>query len=259
MPRDSFPDGVAEQLKWYVYRLIDPRNGETFYVAKGQRNRIFAHAKGLLDTEEEDVADPKLQRIKEISAAGLEVGHVIHRHGIETARTALEVEAALIDAYPGLENKVRGHGSKDYGSRHVEEIIEEYSAEPFVVREPLLLISIGRTYYQRRGVYDAVRCAWKIDTKRAGQRLVLAVLRGLVVGAYRPSQWIPDTLENFPDMEDHTYAPDRWGFVGNDAEDVVWQQYVRKRVPEIYRPRGARNPIQYCDPDETSATHIAPS
>jgi hypothetical protein len=250
MQRESFPGGVAEQLKWYVYRLIDPRNGETFYVGKGQGNRIFTHAKGILNAEDEEIADPKIQRIKEISAAGLEVGHVIHRHGIETARIAHEVEAALIDAYPGLENKVRGHGSKDYGSRHVEQIIEEYNAEPFVVIEPLLLISIGRMYYQRRSVYDAVRCAWKIDTKRAGQRLVLAVLRGLVVGAYQPSKWIPATLKNFPDMEVHPDMPDRWGFVGNDAEDVVWQQYVRKRVPERYRPRGAQNPIRYCDPDE---------
>ena len=112
MPRDSFPAGVSEQLRWYVYRLIDPRNGETFYVGKGQGDRIFAHAKGLLDGGEENIADPKLQRIREINAAGLEAGHVIHRHGIETARIAYEVEAALIDAYPGLENKVRGHGSR---------------------------------------------------------------------------------------------------------------------------------------------------
>ena len=47
MARDSFPAGVAEQLKWYVYRLIDPRNGETFYVGKGRGNRVsLSHAKG---------------------------------------------------------------------------------------------------------------------------------------------------------------------------------------------------------------------
>ncbi len=40
---DSFPAGVAEKLKTYVYRLIDPRNGETFYVGKGQGDRVFAH------------------------------------------------------------------------------------------------------------------------------------------------------------------------------------------------------------------------
>ena len=250
MPRDRFPDGVAEQLKWYVYRLIDPRNGETFYVGKGQGNRIFAHAKADLKTEEEDITDPKIQRIKEIIAAGMEVGHVIHRHGIKTDAIAKEVEAALIDAYPGLENKVRGHGSKDYGSRHVEQIIAEYSAQEFEVKEPLLLISIGREYYQRRSVYDAVRFAWKIDPERAEQRLVLATLRGLVVGVYRPSKWLPATMENFPDIETHRDRPERWGFEGQEAEEAVQRYYMSKRAPQRYRPRGAQNPIRYCDPDK---------
>jgi hypothetical protein len=33
---DSFPPDVAQKLKTYVYRLIDPRNAETFYVGKGR-------------------------------------------------------------------------------------------------------------------------------------------------------------------------------------------------------------------------------
>ena len=37
MTRDHFHDGVSEQLKWYVYRLVDPRNGGTFYVGGGPR------------------------------------------------------------------------------------------------------------------------------------------------------------------------------------------------------------------------------
>ncbi len=249
MPRDSFPTGVAERLKWYVYRLIDPRNGETFYVGKGQGNRVFAHANGLPDGDADEVSDPKLGRVREIKAAGLEVSHVIHRHGIDSAKIAYEVEAALIDAYPGLTNRVKGHGSRDYGSRHVEQIIEEYSAEPFVVKEPLVLISIGTMYYQRSSVYDAVRCAWKIDVNRAGQRLVLAHLRGLVVGAFRPTKWLPATIKNFPGLEDRD-IPDRWGFVGDPAEDAVWQHYVRKRVPEQYRRRGAANPVRFCEPGQ---------
>ena len=36
---ESFPADVARKLKTYVYRLIDPRNGETFYVGKGHGNR----------------------------------------------------------------------------------------------------------------------------------------------------------------------------------------------------------------------------
>jgi uncharacterized protein len=43
---ESFPTEVAQKLKTYVYRLIDPRNGETFYVGKGQGDsRIFPHAR----------------------------------------------------------------------------------------------------------------------------------------------------------------------------------------------------------------------
>jgi hypothetical protein len=41
---NGFPPGVAEKLKTYVYRLIDPRNGETFYVGKGKGDRVFVTA-----------------------------------------------------------------------------------------------------------------------------------------------------------------------------------------------------------------------
>ena len=264
MPRDSFPAGVAEQLKWYVYRLIDPRNGETFYVGKGQGNRVFAHAKGdytgtvgsdtaaLNDEDIEDSADLKIKRINEIKSVGLDVGHVIHRHGIERPEVAYEVEAALIDAYPGLTNQVGGHGSGDYGSRHVEEIIAQYTAEPFEVKESLILIYVGRTIHLNDDPYNAVRCAWKINGNKAnGYKLVLAHANGKVVGAYRPNaHWIPATQENFPGLigEDfinpETGNPTRWGFAGYRAEDV-WNQYVGKRVPDEYK--GAQNPIRYCD------------
>ena len=39
----DFPEEVARRVGNYVYRLIDPRNGETFYVGKGRRNRVFQH------------------------------------------------------------------------------------------------------------------------------------------------------------------------------------------------------------------------
>ena len=31
----SFPQEVIDKIGNYVYRLIDPRNGETFYIGKG--------------------------------------------------------------------------------------------------------------------------------------------------------------------------------------------------------------------------------
>ena len=261
MVRDSFPAGVTEQLKWYVYRLIDPRNGETFYVGKGQGNRIFAHAKGdyagmvspdtnASDEEDrEDTADLKIERINEIRNAGLEIGHVVHRHGIERQDVAYEVEAALIDAYPGLTNLVEGHGSGDYGSRHVEEIVAQYAVESFEVMEHLLLISIGTMYYQRP-LYDAVRWAWKVKRDRVEQyKLVLAHNRGLVVGAFRPTEWLPATRVNFPGLEGYADAPERLAFIGHEAETETRALYVGKRVPERYRRKGAANPVRYCDPE----------
>ena len=254
MIKDNFPDGVAEQLKWYVYRLIDPRNGETFYVGKGRSNRVFDHAKGIPLDEADEVLDPKLQRIKEIQAAGLEVGHVIHRHGLSTSDRAHEVEAAVIDAYPGLTNKVRGRGSRDYGSRHVEEIIDEYAGEEFEVKEPLMLISVSTYYYRRDNAYDAVRFAWRVNRDRVKQyNLVLARVRGLVVGAYRPTnnEWIRATRENFHDLaeryNDIRDEPGRMGFVGEPAEPDVWDYYYRKRVPKRYL-RG-QNAIRYLKPE----------
>jgi hypothetical protein len=129
--RTRLPVGVAEKLGYYVYRLIDPRDGETFYVGKGQGDRVFQHANEAVKPGlEEDAFDLKILRIQEIRSAGLDVGHVIHRHGIKGEETAFEVEAAVIDAYPGLANKVGGHSS-DFGVAHVEELIALYAAEPF--------------------------------------------------------------------------------------------------------------------------------
>ena len=245
MPRDRFPNGVSDKLGWYVYRLVDPRNGETFYVGKGEGSRIFAQSQGILsDTPDEDASDLKYQRIKEILTIGLDVGHVVHRHGISSSKTAYEVEAALIDAYPGLTNRVGGHGSGDYGSQHVEEIIKAYDAEQFEVREPLILISIGVLFNREEfSVYEAVRAVWKLDVTRANNfKLVLARHKGLVVGAYRPDRWLEATPGNFARLE--TEVPGRWGFEGKRAEDV-WDDYVGKRVPDRFLKKGAANPVRY--------------
>lgn len=249
MQADRFPVEVAERLKWYVYRLIDPRNGETFYVGKGRGDRIFQHVKGALAaSKDEDATDLKFQRIKDIAAAGLEVAHVIHRHNIEDENVAFQIEAALIDAYPGLANRVSGHGAGDYGVRHVEEIIADYTAQPFEAREPLILISIARSYEEEtKDIYDAVRGVWRIDVNKAKNfKLVLAHRRGLVLGAFRPRDWLPATKANFPWLPDDIQG--RFGFAGEPAEQGVAILYVRKRVPDVYRAKGAANPVRFVEP-----------
>lgn len=176
-------DNVAGRLQHYVYRLIDPRNGTTFYVGRGQGNRVFSHAAGQerpADSEESAVL--KLKTIWAIKNAGFQVKHVIHRHGMGPD-TVKEVESAVIDAYPGLTNIQAGQDS-DRGVMHAEEIIRLYEAQEAVFLPKLVLININRTS-DDQAPYDAVRYSWKIDPDKARRcDYVLAVRRGLIIGAF---------------------------------------------------------------------------
>jgi len=237
---ESFPPEVTHQLKTYVYRLIDPRNGETFYVGKGRGNRVFAHIRAEQNLEGDEL-DNKLKRIRDIRLAGFEVAHVIHRHGMDE-KTALEVEAALIDAYPGLTNVAGGEGSNDCGAMHAKEIIRRYVAEEAEFQHKALLISVNRSAAET-SLYEATRYAWKISKSKAKKaEVVLATIRGLIVGAFVVQDWLEATAANFPGHED---APGRFGFIGQEAPAEIRNLYVGKRVPDEYRKRGAANPIKY--------------
>ena len=87
----------------------------------------------------------------------------------------------------------------------------------------------------------------RLMSKKAQQYgMVLAHAYGLVVGAYRPSKWMPTTRDTFPLRLDED-VPTRCGFTGESAETKVWNLYVGKRVPGQYR--GSQNPVRYCDMD----------
>jgi hypothetical protein len=237
-----FTPDVADKLKSYVYRLIDPRNGETFYVGKGQGNRVFAHIHEQIDEDEdEDGQSNKLRRIRHIRLAGFEVAHVIHRHGMDDP-TAFQVEAALIDAYPGLLNNAGGHGSSEFGAMHALEIICLYAAEPAVFQHRALLISVNRSA-EDLPLYEATRYAWKVSLPKAKRAdVILPTRQGLIVGAFIASQWLEATAENFPGRET---VPGRFGFVGTEAPDAIRSLYIGKRVPDQYRKPGVANPIRY--------------
>lgn len=237
-----FSNAVKEHLKFYVYRLIDPRNGETFYVGKGTGNRVFSHGVEEL-RESDDAIGAKLRRIRDIRMSGFEVAHVIHRHGMDE-ETAIEVEAALIDAYPETANLVRGQASDDRGLMHARQIIDRYEAPIVTLARRAMIIHISRTAAER-DIYDAVRFAWKIDPNRAARaEIVLAVIQGLIVGVFVPDRWVRATAENFPAMTEG-HSPDRWGFEGHPAPEHIANDYLRHRLPESMRLRGAQAPVRY--------------
>jgi hypothetical protein len=91
---------------FYVYHLIDPRDGSVFYVGKGQGRRSSQHARDAKAGRIGNVE--KHARITAIHAAGLEVKeHITSRH--ETERQAYAAERAEIERLrAGLTNVVSG-------------------------------------------------------------------------------------------------------------------------------------------------------
>jgi uncharacterized protein len=237
-----FSERVTKELGCYVYRLIDPRNGETFYVGKGNGNRVFNHAADKL--KDEDIISEKLLRIRQIRNAGFEVEHVIHRHGLDND-TAVEIEAALLDAYPGTTNIAGGHHSGDRGAMHAKEVVAKYEAKIADFKHPMLAIIVNRSA-EERNLYDAVRFAWRLDRERAKQaQFVLAVRNGVIIGVFRPTKWMEATKENFPGFESVNADHRRLGFEGDEAPEDIKRLYKDHRMPDEFRKRGAASPVRY--------------
>ena len=259
MATDQFPPIVLDHLGWYVYRLVDPRNDQTFYVGKGQGNRIFDHTNGLLTKKDDDILSLKLDTIKAIQDSGEQVQYLVHRHGIEDQKTAFMVEAVLIDAYPELANIVGGHGSSQLGCRSVAEICELYAIEEAIFKHDAILIDISRTFNRRRPtrerLYEAVRLMWVLKKEHAEKHeLVLPHRGGVILGVFRPMQWMPATMENLEHFSSHkemierhrlSGKPERLGFVGHEETDPeIVRLYERKRVPDQYRS-APQQPCRY--------------
>jgi uncharacterized protein len=230
---DKFSETAKAALKYYVYRLVDPRNGETFYVGKGKDDRVFQHLKFAIDASDEDASSLKVQRINVIRASGLEPIHVIHRHGMEEAQ-AFEVEAALMEAYPGLSNAQSGHDSAARGSAHSTQIEFLYNAPELSTKEPCILIVVNKSFDGDESLYEATRGNWRLSlTKASKAKYALAVVRGVVIGAFQIKSWHNGTPEG------------RFYFEGSPVDNTIGQTLVRHRLPDGFRKRGAANPIRY--------------
>lgn len=248
MSATSFPSEVTLKLGYYVYRLIDPRNGETFYVGKGVGNRVFQHARAELksrDLEDDTDISAKLGRIREIRREGLEVLHIIQRHGLSKEEAFL-VEGALIDIFPGLTNLQGGHGNSEYGAAHADSLISRYGATKLDLAHKAIFLTIGKAFANQLGDYEACRGVWKMDLARAHlAELVMPVVEGCVTAVFRPSQWVKATPENFP-FHVTEAVPGKCGFVGEPADDETSKRYVGKRLPDsLVGAKKSQNPIRY--------------
>lgn len=241
-----FTPEVIEQLQYYVYRLIDPRTGQTFYVGKGKGNRVYAHINDALknfdgqsyENSDEDEVSEKIKQIREIKAAGLEVIHVIQRYGL-TEKEAFEVEAALIDCYPGLTN-IQGGYSSDRGANSAEVLQRVLSCEEFEDQQELkyCIIKINDNVLNERGsIYETVRKHWKVNLTRV-QKIpyVLACHNGIIAEIYETKKWYRSEE-----------MPERSEFIGKVASEDIRQLFINKRLPNKYCKKGMASPVLYHD------------
>jgi hypothetical protein len=237
---EHFSDELCKKLKSYVYRLIDPRDGNTFYVGRGRNNRLFEHVNEALNfnkVKDIDEQSSKIKTIREINNKGFKVIHVIQRWGLEE-KEAKEVEAALIDAYPGLTNAVKGYGV-ERGATHAEELIERYNTKPFEIDESdekFIVIKIRLETATQYGNYEATRKSWVLKLSRVkNYKIVLSTINGIVREVYRVHEWF------------ETDDKKRCYFDGVIAEDNIRTKYLDKRLPDKFIKKGLANPALYSD------------
>jgi hypothetical protein len=190
--------------------------------------------------ESKDGLSDKLDRIKAIKNAGLEVLHIIHRHGIPD-EVVNHVEAALIDAYPGLTNEQVGEGSGSYGPMHADEIIRLYALPEMEINpdEKLVLINVNNISDRssKEAIYKQVKGNWRISVNRVCQAdYVIAVFRGVAIGVYKVNEW-----------RDSTEHEGRFCFDGEAAEEKIWDKFVGQYGKRIVNDemRHIQYPIRY--------------
>ena len=236
MEVESFSKQVIDELKYYVYGLIDPRNGRYFYIGKGCANRVFEHIKEAQKMRKEG---DKLDTLRAILNANLEPICMILRYGL-SKEVALEVEATLIDfiGLPYLDNENEGiDSSRSISNAEILRrrldcpVFEEDKQTP-----PYMIIKVRDSTASEVGYYEACRSAWKVNPQKANKyKYILCVVNQVVVEVFeRTSEW-------------REANKGRYEFDANVAPKEIRGLFIDKKIPQRYRKKGNANPISYSD------------
>jgi hypothetical protein len=248
----KFSQAIIEKLGYYVYLLMDPESKQIFYIGKGMGDRIYAHINAALTDE---LPTDKLEKIRGIIDKGLEVQHILHRHGL-TEKEAFEVEAALIDmvGLSDLTNQVQGQNSDDRGQMFISEAIAKYQAPTAEISEPVILITVNKLYrpcMEPSMLYEITRGKWVIGVRRNKAKYAFSVYKGIIREAYEIHGWQVAHSEDTElkqawalkhSINISTNQKNRWQFEGVISAGL--QKYVGCST-ENYQTVGAQNPIRY--------------
>jgi hypothetical protein len=273
-----FDQKTQQELKSYVYMLLDPQDNKPFYVGKGNDNRVFEHMN--LALSDSDISTLKYDKIREIvNVRQQTVQHIIVRHGL-TDREAFQIEASLIDTLIhcgiGLTNEQGGHNSIEKGLMTSEEIIQQYNAEPLDdIANDCVIINVNTSYNDLKknarkhgrnidttAIYQATKETWFIGKDKVEHlKYVLSEYKGLIVevfevdnnGWYIKKRGKNKTVKdknNKPFLDDkgkikkETVEADGYGFNGTIAPDAIRNLYRNKSVAHK-KSKGQANVIRY--------------
>ena len=241
----SLKPGMAEKLGYYVYLYVDPRDGKVFYIGKGKDERCLDHLF-------EDDDHPKVKRIRDIFAAGLEPRIEMLAHGLRAEQEAYNIEAAAIGllGLDNLTNRVVGNDSLRFGRKGLSELEGYYAAKPVQITDPVILIRVNQMY--RHGMsanelYDVTRGVWKMDLERAmHMKLVFAVYEGVVREVYEVDKWQPAQIGGYTTRNDLVPedAKGRKEFVGKVAPEAIRRRYLLGDV-SAYTKVSLQSPCLY--------------
>lgn len=158
---------------FYVYVLVDPRDGSTFYVGKGLGLRMYQHLPEALKRREAGGNRRKIERILSIVDAGLEI---IPRKvaEYEDEQEAFDHEADLIAATRGLTNILaRGGGwaitQEEFERRQLERTARLDAKRSEKARGEL------RTWLARVDTWPGVTCYGVSDGDKVASEIVAAI------------------------------------------------------------------------------------
>ena len=248
-----FDINTIKELGYYVYMLIDPRDGKPFYVGKGKENRVFQHIEDAINNP--SISSDKYDTIRDIIAANMNVVHLIVCHGLKNQIEAYRIESVLIDTLYYLKydltNEVLGHHSEETGIMTTNEIKRLYSAMPLnSIDNNCVIININGQYNRcmgSNGIYQATKEIWRMDKKRLNNiKYVLSEYRGLIIEVFEVDEWY-SKKRSYSSGKNKGKMYEGWGFNGKIAHEAIRNKYINKSIAHL-KKRGQANPIRYSIP-----------
>ncbi|MDE5882632.1 MAG: hypothetical protein K2H60_12970 [Muribaculaceae bacterium] len=241
MNNTRFTTRACDEMGYYVYCLVDPRDNKVFYVGKGKGDRGFAHIHNAVEEPDEN---EKNRRINEIGVDN--VRHFVIRHGL-SEKEAFTFESSLIDflmddrvngGKNNLTNLIHGHHHRDKGIMTVHDINAKYPEKEFIPKEEdkIIIVLLNNSFKDWDHIYERARGDWAFREGKVKECThVLAVHHGIVRAVY------PVTPESWEMTRDREYRKSpRWRFSAekDDSSPYLYARIYNDENDEIIDKNG---------------------